>query len=102
MSAGKVDGRGVFSDLALANLITKALYPDLYANPANSWEQTLLVMGVRGTIADALKEHADAVAELIEASHRLLDRTQIVELRCEVPGAVEQFRAALARIGGAK
>lgn len=41
--------------LALANKITKALYPDTYANPENTLAQTCQVMGARGIIDDVLK-----------------------------------------------
>lgn len=76
MSAGKVDVLAVMSRMFDAQF-------DGAANAVPS-----------GEFAEA---HL-AVADLIAKSGRLLDRTQMAELLSKRPGAIEEFREALARV----
>jgi hypothetical protein len=57
--------------LRLANQITKALFPDLYANSANTLAQTCQVIGARGIIEEVLKIELAALPELLEAPPRI-------------------------------
>lgn len=51
-----------------------------------------------GRPARQMREARTAVEQLIAKADRLLEHTQIVELRREGPGVIAEFRAALAKV----
>jgi len=88
--------------LALANKITKALYPDIYGKPGISMKQAAVLMGTRGIIEDVLKteistaqspEQTNASAAAIGYALNLEDEDDTVQfLRMWSEGEFDELR----------
>lgn len=84
--------------LTLANKITKALFPDIYANPENTLAQTCQVMGARGIVEGVLKAEPAVVppnpaAAAIEYALNLEDEIDAVHfLRLWNEGSFDDLR----------